>query len=73
MISITLRWLNDVRIFYPNSYKKTRRNPYKKRKEWMQQKQKKTTLKENKRKVKGLEKSRFNIFLENIKHFQVAF
>ena len=39
----------------------------------MQQKQKKTTLKENKRKVKGLEKSRFNIFLENIKHFQVAF
>ena len=46
---------NNVRIFYPNSYEKTRRNPYKKRKEGMHQKQKKPTLKENKRKVKGLE------------------
>ena len=33
----------------------------------------KDNFKREKRKRKGLKKSRFNFFLENIKHFQVAF
>ena len=73
MISITLRWLNNVRIFYPNSYEKTRRNPYKKRLEIVREKQgRRGWLKKTKR-IEGLKTSLTILFLENIKHFQVAF